>query len=100
MHKCIKYEYQPSGKGLLLTNSTSIGEYLYVGILRYETNQKEKINKLSIQGKTSPTNQLAPFSLTWMKEPTYQPPSHGNFPCTQIGQMGPPVSLLAKGKVG
>ena len=48
LHKYIKCEHQHSGRGLLLTISTSVGKYLYAGELR------EKAS----------TNQSTPFSST------------------------------------
>ena len=51
MHKCIKYEYQPSGRGLLLTISTSVGKYLYAGEIRQKTLLKSMKTHSSIQGK-------------------------------------------------
>ena len=51
MHKCIKYEYQPSGRGLLLTIFTSVGKYLYVGLTRQKTHLRSKKTHSSIQGK-------------------------------------------------
>jgi len=37
LHKCIKDENQPSGRGLLLIISANVGKYLYAGVISDKT---------------------------------------------------------------
>ena len=69
MHKCVKDEQQSSGRGLLLTISTSIDKYLYVGEIRQKTHPMSKETHSSVQSKG--TNHSATRGITWIKGPTY-----------------------------
>jgi len=51
LHKYIKCEHQHSGRGLLLTISMSVGEYLYAGKLREKTHFMSRETHSSVQGK-------------------------------------------------
>ena len=51
LHKYIKCEHQPSGRGLLLTISTSVGKYLYVGELGEKTHFMSRETHPTDQGK-------------------------------------------------
>ena len=51
MHKYIKCKHQHSGRGLLLTNSMSVGKYLYAGELREKTHFMSRKTQSTDQGK-------------------------------------------------
>ena len=51
MHKCLKYEHQPCGRGLLLTIFTSVGKYLDAGVIREKTHLKSIETHSSMKGK-------------------------------------------------
>ena len=61
-----------SGRALLLINSKNISKYLYADILKDKTPKGARKHTISpsLQGNTSPTNQLASFSIMWIKGPT------------------------------
>ena len=50
-HKYIKCEHQPSGRGLLLTISMSVGKYLYAGELTEKMHFMSKETHSIDQGK-------------------------------------------------
>jgi len=47
----MKYKHQHSGRGLLLTISTSVGKYLYAGELREKTHFMSRKTQSTDQGK-------------------------------------------------
>ena len=47
----MKYKHQPSGRGLLLTISTSVGNYLYAGELTEKTHFMSRETHSTYQGK-------------------------------------------------
>jgi len=47
----MKYKHQPSGRGLLLTISTSVGKYLHTGELREKTHFMSRKTQSTDQGK-------------------------------------------------
>ena len=51
LHKYTKCEHQPSGRGLLLTISTSVGKYLYAGELIEKTHFMSRESHSTDQGK-------------------------------------------------
>jgi len=51
LYKHMKYKHQPSGRGLLLTISTSVGKYLYAGELREKTHFMSRKTQSTDQGK-------------------------------------------------
>ena len=51
LHKYIKCKHQHSGRGLLLTISTSVGNYLYAGELSEKIHFMSRETHTSIQGK-------------------------------------------------
>ena len=59
----MKYKHQPSGRGLLLTISTSVGKYLYAGEIRKKTHLKSKDTQPSVQVNTFLTNQVQAHGL-------------------------------------
>jgi len=51
LYKHMKYKHQHSGRGLLLTISTSVGKYLYAGELREKTHFMSRKTQSTDQGK-------------------------------------------------
>ena len=51
LHKHMKCKHQHSGRGLLLTISTSVGKYLYAGEIRVKTHFKSMETHSTDQGK-------------------------------------------------
>jgi hypothetical protein len=49
----MKYKHQPSGRGLLLTISSSVGKYLYAGELREKTHFMSRKTQSTDHGKMS-----------------------------------------------
>ena len=51
LHNYIKYKHQHSGRGLLLTISTSVGNYLYAGEISVKKHFMSRETHSSVQGK-------------------------------------------------
>ena len=51
LHNYINYKYHHSGRGLLLTIFTSVGNYLYAGEIRVKTPFMSREIHSSVQGK-------------------------------------------------
>src|SRR6185436_20836265 len=96
LHKYIKCKHQHSGRGLLLTISTSICKYLYAGEIRVKTHFKSMETHSSIQGRRHQPIRVQYSASHGFLGPLVQATDLDKSYYQWISEEGPPGSQPAK----